>query len=170
MKRADTGLVGIQPGFRRTAGIILALGLASALLMSWAKLASAQGSQEFSESRNRSGAATPVAGVSNSGDNSNICAPILQVINTGNVLNEQGVLQALAPIIFDQYGNPLQIFRNPDDLSDFIDDVLDLEGSSIDMAPSLDVNCDQTIEQAAATDSAAAADPFAGAPWEWSTE
>ena len=173
MKRADTGLVVAQPGVRRTVGIILALILASALLMSWAKLASAQGSQEFSESRNRSGAATPVAGVSNSGDNSNICAPILQVINTGNVLNEQGILQALAPIIFDQYGNPLQIFRNPDDLSDFVDDVLDLEGSSIDMAPSLDVNCDQTIEQAAATDNTAAADPFAGAfagaPWEWDT-
>ena len=98
MKRAATGLVGIQPGFRRTTSIFLALVLASALLMSWAHLASAQDSQGFSESRNRSGAATPVAGVSNSGDNSNICAPILQVINTGNVLNEQGILQALAPI------------------------------------------------------------------------
>ena len=176
MKRADTGLVGIQTSFRRTVGIILALILASALLMSWARLASAQDSQGFSESRNTSGAATPVAGVSNSGDNSNICAPILQVINTGNVLNEQGILQALAPIIFDQYGNPLQIFRNPDDLVDFVDDftddVLDVTGSSIDMEPTLDVNCDQTIEQAAATDQAAAdpfASTFAGAPWEWNT-
>ena len=100
-----------------------------------------------------------MAGVSNSGDNSNICAPILQVINTGNVLNQQGVLQLLrdlskegllAPVLFDKQGNPLQAFRNPDDLVDFLDDLIDLEGSSIDEQASLEVNCDQTIEQAEA--------------------
>src|SRR5919199_4705801 len=133
MKRANTGLVSIQPGFRRTLGIILVLILGSALLMSWARLAHAQASQEFSERRDTSGAATPVAGVSNSGDQSNICAPILQASNTGNVLNEQGILQFLDPILFDQYGKPLFLFASPEDFLNFLDDVLDVTGSSIDV-------------------------------------
>src|SRR5919202_6141764 len=156
MKRANTGLVSIQPGFRRTVGIILVLILASALLMSWARLAHAQASQEFSERRDTSGAATPAAGVSNAGDQSDICTPILQASNTGNVLNEQGILQVLGPILLDQYGNRLFVFGSPDDFADFFDD-LDVTGSSIDMEPTLGANCDQTIEEAAATD------PFAGA-------
>ena len=161
MKRADTGLVCIQPGARRTVGIILALVLASALLMSWARLAHAQASQEFSERRDTSGANTPAAGVNNAGDQSDICAPILQASNTGNVLNEQGIVQFLAPIVFDQYGNSLFLFGSPDDFANFFDD-LDVTGSSIDMEPTLGANCDQTVEQAAATD------PFAGAPWDGS--
>jgi len=101
-----------------------------------------------------------VAGVSNSGDNSNVCAPILQVINTGNVLNQQAVLQSLrdltkqgllAPVLFDKQRNPLQTFRNPDQLVDFLDDLIDMEGSSIDEQASLEVNCDQTLEQATGT-------------------
>ena len=165
MKRANTGLVSIQPGFRRTVGIILVLILGSALLMSWARLAHAQASQEFSERRDTSGANTPAAGVNNAGDQSDICTPVLQASNTGNVLNEQGILQFLAPIFapifFDQYRNPLFVFGSPDDFVDSLDD-LDVTGSSIDMEPTLGANCDQTIEEAAAADPAAT-DPFAGA-------
>ena len=162
MKRANTGLVSIQPGFRRTVGIILVLILASALLMSWARLAHAQASQEFSERRDTSGANTPAAGVSNAGDQSDICTPVLQGSNTGNVLNEQGILPVLAPILFDEYGDPLFVFGIPDDFVDSLDD-LDVTGSSIDMEPTLGANCDQTTEEAAAADPPAT-DPFAGAP------
>jgi hypothetical protein len=161
MKRDGTESLSIQLSFRQKVGLIFALVLAMALSVSWAHFANAQADpdQEFSARRVASGAARPVAGVSNSGDNSNICAPILQVINTGNVLNQQGVLQLLrelskegllAPVLFDKQGNPVQAFRNPDDLVDFLDDLIDLEGSSIDEQASLEVNCDQTIEQAEA--------------------
>jgi hypothetical protein len=133
--------------------------LAIALSASWAQFANAQPDQRFSAGRVTSGAATPVAGVNNSGDNSNIYAPILQVVNTGNVLNQQGILELLrelskqgllAPVLFDRQGNPVQTFRNPDELVDFLDDLIDLQGSSIDEQPSLEVNCDQTIQQAEA--------------------
>jgi hypothetical protein len=161
MKRDGTESLSIQLSVRQKGGLILALLLAIALSVSWAHLANAQADpdQEFSARRVTSGTATPVADVSNSGDNSNICAPILQVINTGNVLNQQAVLQSLrdlskqgllAPVLFDKQGNPVQAFRNPDELVDFLDDLIDLEGSSIDEQASLEVNCDQTIEQAEA--------------------
>ena len=160
MKRNDTNSLSVQLSFRQKVGLILALVFAIALSVSWAHFANAQADQGFSARRVASGAATPVAGVNNSGNNSNICAPILQVVNTGNVVNQQGVLELLrelsrdgllAPVLFDQRGNRTQFFRRPDDVIDFLDDLIDLEGSSIDEQPSLEVNCDQTIEQAAAT-------------------
>ncbi|MBV9453550.1 MAG: hypothetical protein JOZ19_05440 [Rubrobacter sp.] len=160
MKRDSTKYLSVQVSFRQKVGLILALGLAIMLSASWAHSANAQANpnQEFSARGATSGAANPVAGVSNSGDNSNICAPILQVVNTGNVLNQQGVLEwlrqlteegLLAPVLFDKQGNPLQFFHSPDDLVDFLDDLVDLQGSSIDEEPSLDVTCDQAIVQAA---------------------
>ena len=160
MKRDGTESLNIQLSFRQKVGLILAFVLAIAFSVSWAEFASAQADQGFSARRVTSGTARPVAGVNNSGDNSNICVAILQVVNTGNVVNQQGVLELLrelskdgllAPVLFDQRGNRTQFFRSPDDLIDFLDDLIDLEGSSIDEQPSLEVNCDQTIEQAAAT-------------------
>ncbi|HZB84330.1 MAG TPA: hypothetical protein VE288_15955 [Rubrobacteraceae bacterium] len=161
MRKDGTQSLSIQLSFRQKVALILAFVLAIALSLGWAHFAYAQADpdQEFSARRVTSGAATPVADVSNSGDNSNICAPILQVINTGNVVNQQGVLELLrelskegllAPTLFDKQGNPVQAFRNPDELVDFLDDLIDLEGSSIDEQASLEVNCDQTIEQAEA--------------------
>ena len=160
MNRDGTQSLNIRLSFRQKVGLILAFVLAIALSVSWAHLAYAQADQELSARRVTSGAATPKAGVSNSGDNSNVCAPILQVINTGNVVNQQAVLQSLrdltkqgllAPVLFDKQGKPLQTFNNPDQLVDFLDDLIDMEGSSIDEQPSLEVNCDQTIEQATGT-------------------
>jgi hypothetical protein len=88
---------------------------------------SAPVSQEFSESRITSGAASPSVDISNSGNNVNLCAPVQQVVNTGNVANEQGVVQ---------------YHTDTDDIS--------FEGSSITIEPSLSSDCTQSIDQATA--------------------
>ena len=84
-------------------------------------------SQEFSESRITSGSAAPSFTVSNSGDNANLAPTDQQVVNTGNVANEQGVVQYAS---------------EADDIS--------FEGSSITIEPSLTSDCTQTIDQAVA--------------------
>jgi hypothetical protein len=84
-------------------------------------------SQEFSERRITSGKASPSFSVSNSGDNANICATGQQVVNTGNVANQQGVVQ---------YNSTA--------------DDIDLSGSSISIDSSATGTCTQTIDQAAA--------------------
>jgi hypothetical protein len=48
--------------------------------------------QEFDIRRVSSGAANPRVDISNTGDNVNLSAPVQQTVNTGNVLNEQGVV------------------------------------------------------------------------------
>ena len=83
--------------------------------------------QEFSERRDTSGSASPKVAVSNTGDNVNLCPTVQQVANTGQVLNEQGVVQ---------------YFSTADDL--------DFTGSSITIEPSETASCTQTMEQAAA--------------------
>ena len=83
--------------------------------------------QEFSERRDTSGSASPKAAVSNTGDNANLCPTVQQVANTGQVLNEQGVVQ---------------YFSTADDL--------DFTGSSLTIETSETAGCTQTIEQAAA--------------------
>jgi protein-disulfide isomerase len=93
----------------------------------------AQVSQEFSERRDTSGSASPKVAVSNTGDNVNLCPTVQQVAQTGQVLNEQGVVQ---------------YFSTADDL--------DFTGSSLTVgtenAPAdLTATCDQTINQAAAS-------------------
>ena len=92
----------------------------------------AQVSQEFSERRDTSGSASPKVAVSNTGDNVDLCPTVQQIAQTGNVLNEQGVVQ---------------YFSTADDL--------DFAGSSITVgtenAPAdVSATCTQTIEQAAA--------------------
>ena len=84
-------------------------------------------SQEFSESRIQSGSASPEVDISNTGDNVNLCTPVQQAVNTGNVANEQGVVQYASES----------------------DDIL-FEGSSIIIEPSLTSDCTQTIDQAVA--------------------
>ena len=102
---------------------MLAAMLAVALVA--AAPAIAQVSQEFSESRNKSGTASPKTEISNTGDQANLCAAILQAANTGNVLNEQGVLQ------YNQYRS----------------DDIEFEGSDITITPELAQTCEQTIRQ-----------------------
>src|ERR671938_1770425 len=93
----------------------------------------AQVSQEFSERRDTSGSASPKIEVKNTGDNVNLCPTVQQIANTGQVLNEQGVVQ---------------YFSTADDL--------DFTGSSItigtESAPAdLSGTCTQNIEQSSAS-------------------
>ena len=90
-------------------------------------------SQEFSMRRDTSGSASPKVAVSNTGDNANLCPQVQQLSQTGQVLNEQGVVQ---------------YFSTADDL--------DFAGSSItigtESAPAdLSGTCTQTIEQSSAS-------------------
>ena len=87
----------------------------------------AQVAQGFSERRITSGAATPKVEIKNSGNNANLCPTTQQIVNTGNVAEEQGVTQ---------------YFTKTDDIS--------FSGSEITITPSETAECTQTIEQAAA--------------------
>ena len=106
---------------------LIVLGAMLAMMLVVAAPAVAQVGQGFSERRITSGKASPSTRISNTGDNANICAPVQQVVNTGNVANEQGITA---------YESRL-------------DDV-DFEGSDITLEPSETVECTQSIEQAAA--------------------
>ena len=83
-------------------------------------------SQEFSERRIQSGAASPSTGVSNAGNNVNLSPSVQQPANTGNVANEQGVVQSCSKA-----------------------DDIDFTGSSLEISPSLSSDNTQTIEQVA---------------------
>ena len=92
----------------------------------------AQVAQGFGESRITSGKASPSFSFSNKGDNVNACPTEQQIVNTGNVANEQGVVQYASTA-----------------------DDIDFTGSSItigtpDAPASVTATCTQTIEQAAA--------------------
>ena len=98
----------------------------------------APASQEFSERRITSGAANPTTRISNTGDNVNLCAPVQQVVNTGNVANEQGVVEDNS----DGFST--------DDFGFGFGNDLDFTGSEINVTPDLSSTCDQTLNQAAA--------------------
>ena len=111
----------------------------------------APASQEFSERRITSGAANPTTRISNTGDNVNLCAPVQQVVNTGNVANEQGVVEDNSDgfstdrfVVIDGVLVPVDNFG-----FGFGND-LDVTGSEINVTPDLSSTCDQTINQAAA--------------------
>jgi hypothetical protein len=69
-------------------------------------------------------------GIGNSGDNSNQCVAPMQFGNTGNLQNQQGFVQSGSEA----------------------DDV-EFSGSSFVFAPEQAVQCDQSVEQAAAASS-----------------
>jgi hypothetical protein len=71
--------------------ILLAAVAAVVMMMVVAAPAMAQ-TQEFSIRGIHSGAATPRTTISNVGDNVNLAPATQQTVNTGNVLNEQGVV------------------------------------------------------------------------------
>jgi hypothetical protein len=87
----------------------------------------AQVAQGFSESSTKSGKASPSFSFSNKGDNVNACPTNQQLVNTGNVLNEQGVVQYQTKT-----------------------DDIDFTGSTITEEGSVTATCTQTMEQAAA--------------------
>ena len=118
--------------------------------------------QEFSERRITSGAANPTTTIRNTGDNVNLCTPVQQVSNTGNVANEQGFLPVNNGVnngfFFPNdngffFPNDNRFIDNgflfPNDNFGFGGDV-DFEGSNITIEPSSTADCTQTIDQAAA--------------------
>jgi hypothetical protein len=102
--------------------------------------------QGFSIRNVRSGAASPRTVITNSGNNVNLCTPVQQVANTGNVLNQQGVVQ-------DSNGFSHNGFTRdgfgffPRDNFGFGGGDIDFEGSSINIAPALSSDCNQAINQ-----------------------
>ena len=89
----------------------------------------AQVSQEFEEDDVESGDVEPTVEITNTGNNANICPTVLQSANSGNVQNEQGVVQYQVPEVDD----------------------IEFEGSSITFETEAEGECVQTIEQAAAS-------------------
>jgi hypothetical protein len=83
--------------------------------------------QEFDQEA-QSGDVSQSFNVSNTGDNSNQCAGIQGVANTGNAQNQIGVLQ---------YGSEADDFSFED------------SGSSINVSPTNATRCDQQVNQAA---------------------
>ncbi len=107
---------------------LMMLGAMLAMVLVAAAPAVAQIGQEFSEEDVESGDVEPTVDISNKGDQVNLCAAILQSANTGNVQNEQGVVQYQVP--------------EADDIG--------FGGSSITIASESAGECTTTIEQAAA--------------------
>ena len=107
--------------------ILLVLGMVATLVVAALPAIAQPVTEEFSERRITSGAASPKVAVSNSGNNVNLCPTVQQVAQTGNVANEQGVVQY-----------------------DTTTDDIDFTGSSITIEPSETATCTQTTEQAAA--------------------
>ena len=108
-------------------GAIVAMALAVA-----AGPAMGQVKQEEKESRITSGPSAPKTAISSKGDNVNLCTNLLQAAQSGNVANEQGVVQYASKA-----------------------DDLDFTGSSLsigtpDAPADITATCTQTIEQAAA--------------------
>ena len=109
---------------------LMLLGAMLAVVLVAAAPAIAQVAQGFSESRITSGKASPSVAISNKGDNVNMCPTVQQVAQTGNVANEQGVVQYQTKTD--------DILFNPDDPTQIV------------ITPSETSECTQTIDQAAA--------------------
>ena len=125
---------------------LMVLGAIVAMVVVAAAPALAQVGQGFSERRDTSGTAAPKVEVKNTGNNANICPTLQQAAQTGQVLNEQGVVQ---------------YFSTADDL--------DFAGSELGLTPSETAECTQQIQQAAAAGpkaeaKAGKAEAKAGAP------
>ena len=87
----------------------------------------AQVGQGFSQEDVESGGVEPTVEISNAGNNVNMCPVVHQAANSGNVQNQQGVVQYETEV-----------------------DDIGFGGSSIIMASESAGECVQTIEQAAA--------------------
>src|SRR5919199_1636248 len=130
---------------------ILATGAAVGTMVTMSAPVMAQDfGQEFSERRITSGAANPTTTIRNTGDNVNLCTPVQQVSNTGNVANEQGFVPVGNGFvdngfidngfIDDGFLFPVDNFGFGFDNGD-----IDFTGSNITIEPSATATCDQTI-------------------------
>src|ERR687885_1975839 len=103
---------------------LMLLGAMLLVVLVAAAPAIAQVAQGFSERRITSGKASPSVAISNKGNNVNMCPTEQQIVNTGNVANEQGVVQYETKT-----------------------DDIDFTGSNITITPSETSECTQTIDQ-----------------------
>ena len=86
--------------------------------------------QEFNIRRVSSGSCNPNTSINNTGNNVNLSAPVQQVCNTGNVVNEQGVVTDgtgfNTPFVdggcFDEFGNSIFCNDGFRDNGIFVDD------------------------------------------------
>ncbi len=106
---------------------LMLLAAMAAVVLVAAAPAIAQVGQGFSQEDVESGGVEPVVEISNKGNNVNMCPVIHQSANSGNVQNEQGVVQ----------------------YQDELDDI-EFEGSNITFEVAAEGECTQTINQAAA--------------------
>ncbi len=106
---------------------LMLLAAMAAVVLVAAAPAIAQVGQGFSQEDVESGDVEPVVEISNKGNNVNMCPVIHQSANSGNVQNEQGVVQYEVAV-----------------------DDIEFEGSNITLASESAGECVQTIEQAAA--------------------
>src|SRR5919202_523193 len=130
---------------------ILAIGAAVGTMVVMSAPVMAQDfGQEFSERRITSGAANPTTTIRNTGDNVNLCAPVQQVSNTGNVANEQGFVPVGNGFIDNGFIDNGFLFPVDNFGFGFDNGDIDFTGSQINIAPAVSGSCTQTIEQASA--------------------
>jgi hypothetical protein len=138
---------------RRTKAVLAIAAAVGTMVTMSAPVMAQDFGQEFSERRISSGAASPTTTVNNSGDNVNLAPASQQTVNTGNVLNEQGVVTTdstgfTTPFVVDGLGFVDGGFFGFDGINGNGD--IDFLGSTIDIGPSLTSAPTQTIEQSTA--------------------
>jgi hypothetical protein len=98
----------------------------------------------FEQETDETGDVTLDTSIVNTGNNSNQCVAPLQFGNTGNLQNEQG---------FVSFGSSNNGFFDDNNGFDTNLDDVEFEGSQFVFAPEQAVQCDQSVEQAAASSS-----------------
>jgi hypothetical protein len=134
-------LIRMSSGLRLRFALILAL----VLLASGFTIPAVAQTEQESEQEGESGEADQLGEVLNEGDNSNQCVAVQPVSNTGDAITAVDIIIQLPS------GKEAKRF-DIKDVSDLVDELdLDLEdiGSTIELEPEQQVECDQAVDQAA---------------------
>jgi hypothetical protein len=148
-ERVKTKEGGLLLLIRSSSGIRLrfALILALVLLASAITIPAVAQTDQESDQEGESGESDQSGEVSNLGDNSNQCVAVMPVSNTGNAITDLDILIQLPT------GEQRTTRQDRQYVLDLIDELdLDLEdiGSTIELDPEQQVECNQAVEQAAA--------------------
>jgi hypothetical protein len=164
MRGRKTKRGGLLLSIRSSSGVRLSLALILALALLASRFtipALAQTDQE-SDQEGESGDSDQSGEVVGSGDNSNQCVAVQPVSNTGDAITAVDIILQLPS------GKEAKRF----DVKDFVDlvDELDLDlediGSTIELAPEQQVECNQAVDQAATAADEEAEDP-GYCTWYW---
>jgi hypothetical protein len=145
-------------GLRLSLGLVLVL----ALLASRFTIPAVAQTDQETDQEGESGDADQSGEVVGSGDNSNQCVAVQPVSNTGNAITAVDIIIQLPS------GKEAKRF-NIEDVSQLVDELdLDLEdiGSTIELAPEQQVECNQAVDQAATAADEEAEDP-GYCTWYW---